>query len=223
MYIDKVYHQLRMMTNQGYMKRRILPVPLILLVPIVLLVLVSVSGIYRFSLSDEEITAKFPSSKVSTDPILKALFGIATPNPWTIDVPESSAFAFIDALDQESGVASGLYDDGVMRGRVTVDTQKRASLMPAAFVAPMTVSNQGSGVFYYLASFRYDMGRKRMILSDAILIGDGIQVTSLISEGKYVTVGVLKHGENQAFSDTPAVTEQYRFVVSEAYDLTQLN
>ncbi len=36
-------------------KRRILPVPLILLIPLVLLVVVIVAGVYRFSLTDEEI------------------------------------------------------------------------------------------------------------------------------------------------------------------------
>ena len=46
------------------MKKKILPIPLILLIPIVMLVVVIVAGLYRFSLTDEEILAKFPSSQV---------------------------------------------------------------------------------------------------------------------------------------------------------------
>ncbi|WP_164683974.1 hypothetical protein [Vibrio maerlii] len=39
-------------------RRRFLPIPLILLIPIVLLIIVVVAGVYRFSLSDEEILQK---------------------------------------------------------------------------------------------------------------------------------------------------------------------
>ncbi len=48
-------------------RKRILPIPLILFIPVVLLITVIVAGIYRFSLSDEEIMAKFPRSEVQSD------------------------------------------------------------------------------------------------------------------------------------------------------------
>ncbi len=51
------------------MKKRFLPIPLILLTPIALLIIVVAAGIYRFSLSDEEILAKFPQTYTQTDAI----------------------------------------------------------------------------------------------------------------------------------------------------------
>lgn len=45
-------------------RKRILPIPLILLIPIVLLAVVIIAGIYRFSLSDDEIMAKIGRAHV---------------------------------------------------------------------------------------------------------------------------------------------------------------
>ena len=45
-------------------RKRILPIPLILLIPIVLLAVVIIAGIYRFSLSDEEIMAESPEDRL---------------------------------------------------------------------------------------------------------------------------------------------------------------
>ncbi len=47
-------------------RKRLLPIPLILLIPVVLLIVVIVAGVYRFSLSDDEIMAKFPRSTVQS-------------------------------------------------------------------------------------------------------------------------------------------------------------
>lgn len=51
-------------------RSRILPIPLILLIPIVLLAIVIIAGVYRFSLSDDEIMAKFPQAEVQSNPIV---------------------------------------------------------------------------------------------------------------------------------------------------------
>ncbi|GAK87442.1 hypothetical protein JCM19238_5052 [Vibrio ponticus] len=83
------------------MKKRLLPIPLILLIPILLLVVVILAGLYRFSLDDEDILAKFPSQNQSFDRVVEQVFAIRTPNPWTIQVPESTAFAFMDQVFPE--------------------------------------------------------------------------------------------------------------------------
>lgn len=88
-----------------------------------MLVVVIVAGIYRFSLSDEEILAKFPSAQVSYDPVVETVFDLKTTNPWTIKVPETNAFAFIKELDTTRSIAFGRYDSGAERGVVTVDTK----------------------------------------------------------------------------------------------------
>ncbi len=94
------------------MKKRILPIPLILLIPIVMLAVVMTAGIYRFTLSDEEILAKFPSQQIAADAIVERLTGIKTANPLTVLVPESKAFALMTDFDVENAIVVGQYDSG---------------------------------------------------------------------------------------------------------------
>ncbi|OLQ94429.1 hypothetical protein BIY21_08915 [Vibrio ponticus] len=185
------------------MKKRLLPIPLILLIPILLLIVVVAAGLYRFSLDDEEILAKFPSQSQVVDPIVKQVFSIQTPNPWTIQVPESAAFAFIDELDTQAQIAFGPYDSGAERGQVTVSTKWLTFVDTNQYISLMTVSNQGSGVFSYLASFRYDTERKRVVLIDSVLIGDRIAVDKLAYDNSQVAIDYRQHSVNQPMSAEP--------------------
>ncbi|OLQ93335.1 hypothetical protein BIY22_02260 [Vibrio panuliri] len=185
------------------MKKRLLPIPLILLVPIVLLVIVVVAGLYRFSIDDEEILAKFPNQHQQYDVVVKQIFDIQTPNPWTIEVPESAAFAYIDQVDPARQVVLGAYDSGVERGQVSVSTQWLTFVDTNQYVSVMTVSNQGSGVFTYLATFNYDVQRKRMVLVDSVLIGDRVVVDDLSYDAAQVTLSYRFHGDNHAMADEP--------------------
>lgn len=81
-------------------RNRILPIPLILFIPVVLLIIVIVAGVYRFSLSDDEILTKFPQSEVQTNTIISDVLNIKSSNPWTIQVPEQNAVSFIDEWDK---------------------------------------------------------------------------------------------------------------------------
>lgn len=195
------------------MKKRLLPIPLILLIPILLLVFVVVAGVYRFTLSDEEILAKFPNQQVTSDPIVERLFALQSPNPFTVLVPETKAFAFIDTLDQVNGWASGKYDTGMERGQLLVSTKWLTSIKTHQYISVLAVSNQGSGVFYYLASFRYDQQRQRMILVDSILLGDRIEVDEVTYDAPRVTVQWRTHYEQQPMSDTPEENVRKEFVL----------
>ncbi|MEZ8824200.1 hypothetical protein [Vibrio sp. 10N.261.55.A7] len=163
------------------MKKRILPIPLILLIPIVLLFFVVIAGIYRFSLSDEDILQKFPNH-APLNPIVGQLFDIRSSNPLTIDVPEIDAFAFISFIDEKRSLAVGQYDSGLERGGVSIDME---SIIPievsgeTVYLSSLAVSNQGTGVFYYIALYRYDAMRDRMILSHSQFLGDRIQLESI--------------------------------------------
>nr|WP_114766869.1 hypothetical protein [Vibrio rhodolitus] len=185
------------------MKKRLLPIPLILLIPILLLVVVILAGLYRFSLDDEDILAKFPSQNQSFDRVVEQVFAIRTPNPWTIQVPESTAFAFMDQVIPETQSVSGAYDDGVERGLVNVSTQWLTTIEPNSYLSVMTVSNQGSGIFSYLATFRYDVQRKRMVLIDTLLIGDRIAIDGLTYHERQVDLSYRQHSENQAMAESP--------------------
>ncbi len=196
------------------MKKKILPIPLILLIPIVMLVVVIVAGLYRFSLTDEEILAKFPSSQVSYDPVVELVFDLKATNPWTIKVPETQAFAFIDEYMDSKHIASGRYDSGAERGTVQVATDKIVAFtieQHQMFVAPMWVSNQGSGVFHYLALFKFDKARSRVVLVDELLLGDRIQletldVTDVGGEAQNSYQGLVSFNQNsaqQSYSEAP--------------------
>ncbi|MEZ8289681.1 hypothetical protein [Vibrio sp. 10N.237.312.B06] len=195
------------------MKKKILPIPLILLIPIIMLVVVILAGIYRFSLSDEEILAKFPSSQVSYDPVAETVFDLKTTNPWTIKVPETNAYAFINEVDGPRSIAFGRYDSGVERGVVTVDTNNLSSVTlgkASFFVAPMWVSNQGSGVFYYLGLFKHDQHRSRVVLVDQFFLGDRVriqtlEITQLLDSQSKLSgegfIGFTRHSAEQSFPE----------------------
>ncbi|PMK95444.1 hypothetical protein [Vibrio lentus] len=200
------------------MKKKILPIPLILLIPIVMLVVVILAGIYRFSLSDEEILAKFPSSQVSYDPVVETVFDLKTTNPWTIKVPETNAYAFINEVDETKAIAFGRYDSGVERGVATVDTKSISAVTlgkASFFVAPMWISNQGSGVFYYLGLFKHDQQRSRVVLVDQFLLGDRVQIQTLDvtqpvedTKNSKLTgkgfIGFTQHSAEQSFAEAPS-------------------
>lgn len=200
------------------MKRRRLPIPLILLVPIAMLAVVIVAGVYRFSLSDDDIMAKFPNQPIESDALLYAWLGISSPNPLTLNVPESRAFAFIDEYDSANGLASGQYDAGTERGRVTLFTQFKLDLRSDEeiwFSAPFMVSNQGSGRFYYLGLFKYDPQPRRVIMTDSVLLGDRIELEqSQFGDNKYIEVTFLQHSAQQSYIEQPLdrVTQRYERV-----------
>ncbi|MDN3612344.1 hypothetical protein ACODM8_11355 [Vibrio ostreicida] len=205
------------------MKKRFLPIPLILLIPILLLIVVTLAGIYRFSLSDEEIRAKFPNHSGRHNEVMFSAFGLRTTNPWTIKVPETQAFTFIDEIDVESGHASGQYEDGEERGDVDIDMATLVQVDPARWVAIMTVSNQGSGVFYYMTSFAYDQFRKRMISEQAILLGDRIVFEKLEVNANRIEVTIHKRDVGQPMSQEPSNMTTILFELSEQENLRQLN
>ncbi|MEZ8100680.1 hypothetical protein [Vibrio bivalvicida] len=196
------------------MKKRLLPVPLILLIPIVLLIIVSVAGVYRFSLSDEEILAKFPSQVSQTDPVMQTVFSIKTANPWTVKIPESSAFTFIDDMEQLP-IVKGTYEDGAERGVVSTNTDFNIQVNETTYVSPFAVSNQGSGTFYYLVVSKYDEFRQRMVTKGATYLGDRIRVQELSVGGSMVTVKLLERDEHQAMSEEPSKLTTILFKVTE--------
>lgn len=196
------------------MKKRLLPIPLILLIPIVLLVVVASAGIYRFSLSDEEILAKFPSSALRNDSIMLSVFSIRTQNPWTIQVPNSSSFTFIDRLDEEKQQAKGAYIEGEVRGNVIVDTASIVKASAQEYIGVTQVTTQGTGVYHYLSLFKYDEFRQRMVLSDFVLMGDRVELDELEVNHDSVKIIYRKHSLDQAMVETPSETtlEHYNII-----------
>ena len=202
------------------MKKRILPVPLILLIPIVLLIIVAVAGIYRFSLTDEEILAKFPNQVSKSDRVMQSLFCIKTVNPWTIKIPESSAFTFIDDMEQPQ-IVKGTYEEGAERGEVSIETRFITQVNETTYVSPLVVSNQGSGVFYYLIISTYDEFRQRMVTKGSAFLGDRVRIKDISINENQVTVKLLQRDEHQAMSEEPSQLTTILFKVTEQDSLAK--
>ncbi|GAB7226559.1 hypothetical protein VrSk94_02400 [Vibrio rotiferianus] len=188
-------------------RKRILPIPLILLIPVLLLAIVVIAGIYRFSLSDEDIMAKFPQTQIQTNSIVAEVLGIQSRNPWTVQVPEQGAVTFLDEWDKEHGLLKGQYDAGATKGEVLVPTEfvaQRDINGTPWIIAPVIVTTQGSGAFYYLGLFKFDAVPSRVVLLNSVFLGDRIKMSSLewVSDTK-VSLSYLEHGKEQAFADQP--------------------
>lgn len=188
-------------------RNRILPIPLILLIPVVLLVVVIVAGIYRFSLSDDEIMAKFPRSEVQSDSIVALVLNIQSSNPWTIQVPEQNAVSFLDEWDKELGYLVGNYDAGATKGKILLPTKfiaQRKINQEYWIAAPMIVTTQGTGSFYYIGLFKFDAVPSRVILLDSVFIGDRVELNQLQwRDDTNIEISYLIHGVNQSMADTP--------------------
>ncbi|KJY82849.1 hypothetical protein TW81_11600 [Vibrio galatheae] len=196
------------------MKKRILPIPLILLIPIVLLIIVTAAGVYRFSLTDDEILAKFPTQAAKSDAVMQKVFGIRTVNPWTVKVPESQAFTFIDDIEQFP-LLKGHYEDGAQRGIIVIDSRRIIEIDSKTFVSTLALSNQGSGTFYYLVVSIYDEFRQRMVTTDSVFLGDRISVERLSFEEGVVTVKLLERDVHQSMSEEPSQLTTILFKVTE--------
>ncbi len=205
------------------MKKRLLPIPLILLTPIVLLIVVVAAGVYRFSLSDEEILAKFPKSDVQIDAIAQQVFGLRLTNPITIPVPETHSVAFMERWDDNHHWVLGGYDTGSDRGTVALDTELllRLDTEKHLYASIVQVSNQGSGVFHYLALFKFDELRSRMVMVQSELLGDRIQVQSIEKRDSKIEAMFLTHTKNQSFSESPTQSVSILFSITEKYQLVR--
>ncbi|MGP8308516.1 hypothetical protein [Vibrio sp. YIC-376] len=188
-------------------RNRILPIPLILLIPILLLIVVIVAGLYRFSLSDDEILNKFPNNEVQSNSIVSEVLNIKSSNPWTIQVPEQNAVSFLQEWDKELGYLIGNYDAGATKGKVLLPTEfivQRQINQEPWIVAPMIVTTQGTGSFYYIGLFKFDAVPSRVILLDSVFIGDRIKFNQLQwHDDTNIEISYLTHDVNQAMAETP--------------------
>lgn len=70
----------------------------------------------------------------------------------------------------------------------------------------------GSGTFYYVAS-PINKGEGDFYISDAIFIGDRIEIESITAADGQIVIDYLKHGENQAMAEEPTEEAQSTFVI----------
>ncbi|MBD1558209.1 hypothetical protein HC752_14825 [Vibrio sp. S9_S30] len=203
------------------MSKKILPIPLVLLIPILLLGVVIIAAVYRFSLTDEEIYAKQGRTVKSeqtaeTDPVMLKLFALEDAQPWLVSVPESLSKAQLSQVvgELEKARAKGFYSVDGQRGEVIVNFLKITPLNygdpseAMTFVAPYAVTTQGTGVFHYLGLFRLMHNEKVVKQLDYIFIADRAQNVDVATDEPFdvsesVVVRYLAHSESQPLSETP--------------------
>lgn len=214
---------LQSLSNGKMMKKRWLPVPLILLTPILLLVVVIVAGVYRFSLSDEQILAKYPSSATQSDAIVTQLFTVNVAIPLTLSVPDTSAFALIEHWDGNQRWAYGTYDSGRERGQIALDSQTLIAVQGEetrkGYAGVVRVSPHDGEVMAYLALFQYDDFRLRMVMVDTQPLGHHVEVQSVTQRDDRLIVALSRPDQNDAQVDTSTQFMSILFLISQKYQL----
>lgn len=87
------------------------------------------------------------------------------------------------------------------------------------FVAPFRISNQGSGVFYYLGLFELNFADAKVSQLDHLFLADRINFTGVDAlpqeqNNTLLTVNVLQHGPEQSMSEKPQQRRKLAIVVS---------
>lgn len=163
------------------------------------------------------------------DQVMLKLFSMKTNQAWLIEVPETEAKAALTGFsaDSDNYLVSGDYSYQEERGTVELDYSKITPLPVGdasqymTFVAPFSVSNQGSGLFWYLGMFRLDINRARVAQLDTLFLGDRIKIQSLSTDEPFdvssaVKITFLNHGENQSMSEIPQKMTEKVIKVSKA-------
>ncbi|MFC1234128.1 hypothetical protein [Vibrio sp. F74] len=205
----------------------------IIFVILIVITLVIVAGIVRFNFTNDDIYVVEADGQVvpfetSNDTnVMLTLFNFKTDNYWQVQLPDSDAEVRLTDIKEYDGfhLAIGEYQDGEEYGLVGVDYYKITTLNlkgvdeEMVFSAPFSVSNQGSGVFWYLGLFKLNMNTAEVRQMDAFFLGDRIKITELKPDEPFdITSSLLityfKHSQTQSMADKPNVRVGQRLKVS---------
>ena len=205
------------------MKEKMKTIKILATTILIIIIIIAIAGIIKFNFINDDIyirngdgtiekydEAKHGNGSYHSKVMLK-LFNIKTPNDFIIHIPESemtcklNEFIMIDSTE----MIKGNYTDGVEKGIVVLDNLKITTLNineskdKNYFIAPFFVSNQGTGVFYYLGLFALDTKEMTVNHIDSYLLGDRIKILSLNSDGNKVHTKFKKHSIKQAMAEEP--------------------
>ena len=194
-----------------------------------LILVILLVGIIRFNFTNDDIyvensdgdIVKYASDQLDKigyqSEVMLKLFSIKTADDLVInipisDTPPTSAAVRLTSLADfgtAQGVAQGDYVAGEERGRVIFDYMKIMAVnlgVPSEriyFVAPFSVSNQGSGVFYYIGLFVQDIKKMNIRHLDSHYIGDRIKVTNINNFDEQITVSFITRSADTSYTDKP--------------------
>ncbi len=113
----------------------------------------------------------------------------------------------LEEWDKENGYLIGQYDAGATKGQVLVPTAfiaQRKINKEFWIAAPMIVTTQGSGAFYYVGLFKFDPIPSRVVLLDSVFIGDRVKFAQINWQtDTKIAISFLTHGESQSMADEP--------------------
>ena len=193
------------------------------------------ASVNYFSVTDHDIQQVqtygqvAPVGTLSNSNVMLALFSLQTKQYWQIQLPDSTAKAALTELKESNGVhlATGKYQDGDEYGVVSVEYDKITPLNlgntgdEMVFTAPFAVSNQGSGIFWYLGLFQLNTSTAVIKQIDTIFIGDRIIIKALQPDEPFdvtssVQVTYYHYGPKQSMAETPSELVEQHIKVSMA-------
>ena len=209
----------------------------ILLVILTLILLVVAAGIYRFNFTNDDIYVVQTDDQVvpfdttnNVDPknnVMLMLFSFDIDRYWQIQLPDSEAKAPLTDLRKydDLHLATGKYQDGDEHGLVSLDYYNITPLHlgniddEMVFSAPFSVSNQGSGIFWYLGLFNLNTKTGEIEQIDTFFLGDRIKVNELKPEEPFdvtssLYVSYFKHDQKQSMAEKPSEKVEQRIRVS---------
>jgi len=212
---------------------KIIKITAIIIVSII--VIIVVAGIIKFNFTDDDIfirnsdgtVEKYDEAKHNRDSyqskVMLKLFNMKTSNDLTIKVPETEMICKINdfiTIDSTE-MAKGSYTDGVEKGIVVLDYMKiitpniSKSKDRNYIVAPFFVSNQGTGVFYYLGLFVENTKEMTVNHIDSFFLGDRIKISSITFDGNKIQIKFKTHSEIQSMAEEPAEEKNIKIRVTE--------
>lgn len=197
------------------------------LVILTAVLLVVGAGIYRFNFINDDIYVAQTDGQVvpfdtksNVDPkhnVMLTLFSFDIDDYWQIQLPNSEAKANLTDLREYDDLhfATGKYQNGDEHGLVSLDYYKITPLNlgnigdEMIFSAPFSVSNQGTGNFWYLGLFNLNTKTGEIEQIDTVFIGDRIKLEELKTDEPFdvtssLHVIYLKHSSQQSMSEIPS-------------------
>lgn len=154
--------------------------------------------------------------------VMRKLFSFNTTQAFSVTVPETAAeaelrgFVTIDSLEY----ATGEYVNGAEKGAVYLHYRHIVPVQDASddpvftFVVPFAVSNQGSGIFWYLGLFSLNSESAVVQHRDSIFLGDRIVVDTVEITGDVIDLRYYMHDADQAMCERPTLLQQRKLPVT---------
>lgn len=199
----------------------------IVLVILTAVLLVVAAGIYRFNFTNDDIyVAQTDGQVVPFDTsrnvdykhnVMLMLFSFDIDDYWQIQLPDSKVKANLTELREYNGIhlATGKYQNGDEHGSVNLDYYKITPLNlgdvddEMVFSAPFSVSNQGTGSFWYLGLFNLNTKTGEIEQIDTFFLGDIIKIDELQTDEPFdvtssLHVTYFEHSQKQSMAEAPS-------------------